>query len=128
MSEPLPERWGSTGDIKSEQVSALGCLRTLEVTWNRPGFARRAEGRASDQRLRRASLGPGDATRSRASAPWTHHGCPDRRVLLCRIRLSRGHDLIERLRRAGIYGTEHCLDDPRWMEWRDGQAHRYEAA
>ncbi|WP_328885320.1 hypothetical protein [Streptomyces sp. NBC_00316] len=37
-------------------------------------------------------------------------------------------DLIELLRRAGVYDAEHCLDDPHWIEWRSGQAHRYEAA
>ncbi|MFC9624286.1 hypothetical protein ACFTXM_31350 [Streptomyces sp. NPDC056930] len=37
-------------------------------------------------------------------------------------------DLIEFLRQAGIYDAEHCLDDPHWIEWRGGQAHRYEAA
>ncbi|MGC5005359.1 hypothetical protein [Streptomyces sp. NBC_00353] len=38
------------------------------------------------------------------------------------------HALIELLRRAGIYDAEHCLDDPQWIEWRGGPAHRYEAA
>ncbi|GAA3480624.1 MULTISPECIES: hypothetical protein [Streptomyces] len=37
-------------------------------------------------------------------------------------------DLVEFLRRAGIYDAEHCLDDPHWIEWRGGRAHRYEAA
>ncbi|MFE7351804.1 hypothetical protein ACFU8Q_01075 [Streptomyces sp. NPDC057543] len=37
-------------------------------------------------------------------------------------------DLIELLRQAGIYDAEQCLDDPDWIEWREGQAHRYEAA
>lgn len=37
-------------------------------------------------------------------------------------------DLVEFLRRAGIYDAEHCLDDPQWVEWRGGPAHLYEAA
>ena len=37
-------------------------------------------------------------------------------------------DLIEFLRRAGIYDAEHCLDDPHWIEWRGSPAHRYETA
>ncbi|GGT69027.1 hypothetical protein GCM10010207_79580 [Streptomyces atratus] len=37
-------------------------------------------------------------------------------------------DLVEFLRRAGIYDAEHLLDDPYWIEWRGGQAHRYEPA
>ncbi|MFG2559387.1 hypothetical protein [Streptomyces sp. NPDC048496] len=37
-------------------------------------------------------------------------------------------DLIELLRRAGIYDAEHCLDDPHWIEWRGGRAHLYEPA
>ncbi|MET7636028.1 hypothetical protein [Streptomyces sp. NPDC005078] len=37
-------------------------------------------------------------------------------------------DLIELLRRAGIYDAEQCLDDPLWIEWRGGRAHHYEAA
>ncbi|WP_392676064.1 hypothetical protein [Streptomyces sp. LN785] len=35
-------------------------------------------------------------------------------------------DLVGFLRRAGVYDAEHCLDDPRWVEWRGGRAHRYE--
>ncbi|MEU8834873.1 hypothetical protein [Streptomyces sp900116325] len=38
------------------------------------------------------------------------------------------HELIEPLRRAGIYDAEHCLDDRDWVEWRDRPAHRYEPA
>ncbi|MDX3772227.1 MULTISPECIES: hypothetical protein [unclassified Streptomyces] len=34
--------------------------------------------------------------------------------------------LIELLRRAGVYDAEQCLDDPQWIEWRGGRAHRYE--
>ncbi|MER5359969.1 hypothetical protein [Streptomyces sp. NPDC002785] len=37
-------------------------------------------------------------------------------------------DLIEFLRRAGVYDAEHVLDDPSWIEWRDGPAHCYAAA
>jgi hypothetical protein len=37
-------------------------------------------------------------------------------------------DLVEFLRRAGIYDAEQCLDDPQWIEWRGGRAHHYEAA
>ncbi|MGW3745107.1 hypothetical protein ACWD62_32120 [Streptomyces sp. NPDC005146] len=36
--------------------------------------------------------------------------------------------LIELLRRAGLYDAEQCLDDPQWIEWRGGRAHRYEPA
>ncbi|MCX5317836.1 hypothetical protein [Streptomyces sp. NBC_00154] len=38
------------------------------------------------------------------------------------------HDLVELLRRAGVYDAEHCLDDPHWIEWRGGRPHRYAAA
>ncbi|MGC5006440.1 hypothetical protein OIE61_39545 [Streptomyces sp. NBC_01762] len=38
------------------------------------------------------------------------------------------HGLVELLRRAGVYDAEQCLDDPRWIEWRDGRPHRYEPA
>ncbi|GAA3481994.1 hypothetical protein [Streptomyces yanii] len=38
------------------------------------------------------------------------------------------HDLIELLRRAGVYDAEHCLDDPQWIDWRGGRAHEYEPA
>ncbi|MFJ8848922.1 hypothetical protein [Streptomyces sp. NPDC102437] len=37
-------------------------------------------------------------------------------------------DLIEILRRAGLYDCEYALDNPNWVEWRGGQAHHYEAA
>ncbi|MEU6017170.1 hypothetical protein ABZ826_24890 [Streptomyces sp. NPDC047515] len=37
-------------------------------------------------------------------------------------------DLVEFLRRAGLYDCEQILDDPQWTEWRGGRAHRYEAA
>ncbi|MFE7394249.1 hypothetical protein [Streptomyces sp. NPDC057582] len=37
-------------------------------------------------------------------------------------------DLVEFLRRAGLYEAEQLLDDPHWIEWRGGRAHWYEAA
>ncbi|WP_405461123.1 hypothetical protein OG786_27335 [Streptomyces sp. NBC_00101] len=37
-------------------------------------------------------------------------------------------DVVEFLRRAGLPDAEQLLDDPRWVEWRGGRAHRYEAA
>ncbi|MFJ1613287.1 MULTISPECIES: hypothetical protein [unclassified Streptomyces] len=37
-------------------------------------------------------------------------------------------DLVEFLRRAGIEDAWDPLDDPHWIEWRGGRAHRYEAA
>ncbi|WP_329208342.1 hypothetical protein OG257_16035 [Streptomyces sp. NBC_00683] len=37
-------------------------------------------------------------------------------------------DLVEFLRRAGLDDARHLLDDPHWIEWRGGRAHRYEAA
>jgi hypothetical protein len=37
-------------------------------------------------------------------------------------------DLIEFLRRAGVYDAEDILDDPSWIEWRGSRAHSYEAA
>ncbi|MFD0343944.1 hypothetical protein ACFVH0_35635 [Streptomyces sp. NPDC127117] len=40
----------------------------------------------------------------------------------------RDHDAVEFLRRAGLEDTETLLDDPHWVEWRDGRAHEYEAA
>ncbi|MET8747210.1 hypothetical protein [Streptomyces sp. NPDC004728] len=36
-------------------------------------------------------------------------------------------DLIVFLRRAGIHDAENALDNPNWVEWRGGHAHRYEA-
>ncbi|MFD6423139.1 hypothetical protein [Streptomyces sp. NPDC060198] len=43
--------------------------------------------------------------------------------------LARGDsDVVEFLRRAGLVDAERLLDDPRWVEWRGGRAHRYEAA
>ncbi|MFD0366952.1 hypothetical protein [Streptomyces sp. NPDC127114] len=37
-------------------------------------------------------------------------------------------DVVEFLRRAGLDDAEALLDDPRWVEWRGGHAHEYEAA
>ncbi|MFB6873780.1 hypothetical protein [Streptomyces sp. NPDC056323] len=37
-------------------------------------------------------------------------------------------DLVEFLRRAGLEDAWDILDDPNWIEWRGGRAHRYEAA
>ena len=37
-------------------------------------------------------------------------------------------DVLEFLRRAGLPDAEELLDDPRWVEWRGGRAHHYEAA
>ncbi|MFE9865610.1 hypothetical protein ACFYPZ_23215 [Streptomyces sp. NPDC005506] len=37
-------------------------------------------------------------------------------------------DLVEFLRRAGLDDAWDVLDDPHWIEWRGGRAHRYEAA
>ncbi|MFB6784789.1 hypothetical protein ACFCX0_48020 [Streptomyces sp. NPDC056352] len=36
-------------------------------------------------------------------------------------------DLIEFLRWAGLDDAWDILDDPHWIEWRGGRAHRYEA-
>ncbi|MFE7243817.1 hypothetical protein [Streptomyces sp. NPDC057580] len=37
-------------------------------------------------------------------------------------------DLVEFLRRAGLDDAWDILDNPNWIEWRGGRAHRYEAA
>ncbi|MFJ9679048.1 hypothetical protein ACIRP2_13425 [Streptomyces sp. NPDC101194] len=37
-------------------------------------------------------------------------------------------DLVEILRGAGFYDAEYLLDNPNWIEWRGGRAHRYEPA
>ncbi|WP_326768882.1 hypothetical protein OG978_33940 [Streptomyces sp. NBC_01591] len=37
-------------------------------------------------------------------------------------------DLVEFLRRAGLDDAWELVDDPHWIEWRGGRAHRYEAA
>lgn len=37
-------------------------------------------------------------------------------------------DVVEFLRVAGLADAEELLDDPAWVKWRGGVAHRYEAA
>ncbi|WP_330315109.1 hypothetical protein OHS17_32665 [Streptomyces sp. NBC_00523] len=37
-------------------------------------------------------------------------------------------DVVEFLRRAGLPDAGQHLDDPSWVQWRGGRAHRYEAA
>lgn len=38
------------------------------------------------------------------------------------------HDLVVFLEAAGITDPDTVLDDPRWVEWRDGVAHDFGAA
>ncbi|MGA5171245.1 hypothetical protein [Streptomyces lavendulocolor] len=38
------------------------------------------------------------------------------------------HDLVVFLEGAGITESDAVLDDPRWVEWRDGPAHQFSAA
>ncbi|MFF9457701.1 hypothetical protein [Streptomyces flaveolus] len=38
------------------------------------------------------------------------------------------HDLVGLLEAAGIAEPKKVLDDPRWVEWRDGPAHDFGAA
>ncbi|WP_031069216.1 hypothetical protein [Streptomyces sp. NRRL S-118] len=38
------------------------------------------------------------------------------------------HDLVVFLEGAGITEPDAVLDDPRWVEWRDGPAHQFSAA
>ncbi|MEU0786501.1 hypothetical protein ABZ341_33605 [Streptomyces sp. NPDC006173] len=38
------------------------------------------------------------------------------------------HDLVVFLEAAGVADAELGLDDPRWVEWRDGPAHEWSAA
>ncbi len=38
------------------------------------------------------------------------------------------HDLVVFLEGAGILDPELILDDPRWVEWRGGRAHVWDAA
>ena len=37
-------------------------------------------------------------------------------------------DLVVFLEAAGIADPEAVLDDPQWVEWRDGRAHQFSAA
>ncbi|MEU2487014.1 hypothetical protein ABZ593_20700 [Streptomyces sp. NPDC012617] len=68
------------------------------------------------------------------SAPITvHRPSPTggRRVTVNGAIVGLAHDdrdLAEFLRRAGLFDAETILDDPRWVEWRGGRAHHYEAA
>jgi hypothetical protein len=68
------------------------------------------------------------------SAPIVVHGLSPsggRRVTINGEIAGLAHDdrdLIEFLRRAGLYEPEDILDDPHWIEWRGVRAHRYEAA
>ncbi|MER7665776.1 MULTISPECIES: hypothetical protein [unclassified Streptomyces] len=38
------------------------------------------------------------------------------------------HDLIVFLESAGILDPEQVVDDPRWVEWRGGLPHHWDAA
>lgn len=38
------------------------------------------------------------------------------------------HDLVVFLENAGIIDPDRVLDDPRWVEWRQGSAHEWHAA
>ncbi|MFI2644204.1 hypothetical protein [Streptomyces sp. NPDC018610] len=38
------------------------------------------------------------------------------------------HDLVVFLEAAGLTDPEEILDDPRWIEWRDGRTHQWTAA
>lgn len=38
------------------------------------------------------------------------------------------HDLVVFLEAAGVIDPEMVLDDPHWVEWRDGRAHQWTAA
>ncbi|MFJ4738683.1 hypothetical protein [Streptomyces sp. NPDC088775] len=62
-----------------------------------------------------------------------HHPSPTggRRVVIGGEIAGLAHDdrdLVEFLRRAGLEDASGLLDDPHWIEWRGGRAHRYEAA
>ncbi|MCX4786448.1 hypothetical protein OG369_09720 [Streptomyces sp. NBC_01221] len=68
------------------------------------------------------------------SAPIVVHGLPPtggRSVAINGATIGIAHsdqDLVEFLRRAGLDDAWDLLDDPHWVEWRGGRAHRYEAA
>jgi hypothetical protein len=38
------------------------------------------------------------------------------------------HDLVVFLEGAGVAEPEAILDDPQWVEWRDGPAHEFHAS
>ncbi|MEU9984856.1 hypothetical protein [Streptomyces sp. NPDC050856] len=38
------------------------------------------------------------------------------------------HDLVVFLEAAGVSDPDRVLDDPRWVEWRGGRSHRWNAA
>ncbi|MFE9016702.1 hypothetical protein [Streptomyces cyaneofuscatus] len=38
------------------------------------------------------------------------------------------HDLVVFLEGAGVAEPDSILDDPQWVEWRDGPAHEFSAA
>ncbi|MFJ4972785.1 hypothetical protein [Streptomyces sp. NPDC088755] len=38
------------------------------------------------------------------------------------------HDLVVFLEGAGVTEPDSILDDPQWVEWRDGPAHLFSAA
>lgn len=38
------------------------------------------------------------------------------------------HDLVVFLEGAGIVDPDTVIDDPRWVEWRGGHAHEWQAA
>lgn len=48
----------------------------------------------------------------------------DRRVGLAHS----DHDLVVFLEGAGMPNADWLLDDPDWVEWREGEAHRWNAA
>ncbi|WP_439794480.1 hypothetical protein [Streptomyces agglomeratus] len=37
------------------------------------------------------------------------------------------HDLVVFLEAAGVLDADRVLDDPRWVEWRDGPPHQWTA-
>lgn len=38
------------------------------------------------------------------------------------------HDLVVFLEAAGLEDPDRVIDDPRWVEWRGGRAHEWDAA